>query len=220
MAPSEAARVARIACAVLVALALPSFVACNSILGISDYTNGECPGASCADGSVAPADGGPDVLEASLGARGADPVSWAQWPMPNYGDAGPGQPPRQQVLVAVGDTVRDVVTQLVWSSKLLPTPLKATDAEAECAKLLAGPWRAPKRIELVTLLDYSRTELPYIDVAKFPTFNNDVVWTTSEVRPFVAGKVDQAYWVVNFTTGAVEQLRGDRNARVLCVRAK
>jgi len=107
----------------------------------------------------------------------------------------------------------------VWRSTLAPGDFSAGEAQSECAKLPNGPWRAPKRIELVTLLDYSRAS-PFVDRNAFADLKNYKVWSTSAVRPFVPGKADQAYWVVNFESGAVEPLAGDLSAKVLCVLAK
>jgi hypothetical protein len=221
MARSE--RFGRHVFAASIVLAVPAFVACNSIIGLTDFEKTQCPGARCTDDGGFPdvfiegsTDGGPD---AHVDAKGADPVSWAQWPMPNYGEGGVGQPPRPPVLTLIGDTVTDGVTQLVWHSTLVAGDFGVTQADGECKKLANGPWRVPKRIELVTLLDYSASR-PFIDRSKFIAFPLSRVWTTSEVRPFTVGRVDQPYWVVNFDNGAVEPLEGNLTARVLCVRAK
>ena len=229
MARSELSRSRRrrVAVGLTVALALPFGVACNSLIGLSDFEKGQCAGARCpdeggfidqfVDGSVpdSPQDSAPDV-------KGTDPVSWAKWPMPNYvegGVGGGGQPFQSVPLEAGAGIVTDPTTKLVWHSTLAPGDFSATDAQGACEKLPNGPWRAPKRIELVTLLDYSRAT-PFVDRTVFTDLKNYKVWSTSAVRPFVAGKPDQAYWVVNFESGAVEPLAGDLSAKVLCVLAK
>lgn len=207
-----------------ITLALPLLVACNALIGLSDFEKGNCSGGEpCANEGGQPdqlVEAGPDVrADVQADVKGADPTAWPRWPMPNYGEAGPGEPPRAPKLTLTGDTVTDGVTGLAWRSTLLPTEVTLREVASECAKVPNGPWRAPKRIELVTLLDYSRKS-PFIDTTKFTNVLNDKVWTTSEVRPFVADKPDQPYWVVNFETGAVEPLRADFKANVLCVRAK
>ncbi len=227
MARSEPrSRRARLALVASIAFALPVVVACNSIIGLTEFEKGQCPGARCVDeGGVLPdqlVDGGPDVQrDAPPDVKGADPVSWAQWPMANYGDGGPGLPISSPPLVAGPGIVTDTVTKLVWRATLVPGDWSATEANAKCAALTDASWRAPKRIELLTLLDYSRTT-PFIDRTKFTDIKNFKVWTTSEVRPVPVGPLapDQRYWVVNFETGAVEPLAGDLVAKVLCVRAK
>jgi hypothetical protein len=217
-------RGARVALGAALALLVPTALACNSIIGLTDFEKTQCPGARCADdGGPLPdqlVDGGPDVVtDAAPDAKGADPVSWAKWPMPNYGDGGPGLPLMSPPLVASGGLVTDSVTKLVWRATIVPGDFFASEADAECAKLTNGPWRAPKRIELVTLLDYSHPT-PFVDRKAFTDLVNYQVWSTSEVRPFVPGKPSQPYWVVNFGSGAVEPLAGDLKAKVLCVRAK
>lgn len=213
----------RVMIAAALALAAPALVACNAIIGLSDFEKGECPGARCADGGGLPEasvdSGDARTEDAKLDGKGADPVSWAKWEMPNYGDGGPGNPPRPLNLQASGDIVVDNITKLTWRAKLVTGDFTATTAEATCSALPNGPWRAPKRIELVTLLDYGRAA-PFIDTTKFTDVTFFRVWTTSEVRPFVAGNPSQKYWAVNFETGAVEALEGNRPLKVLCVRAK
>lgn len=226
MAPSETTskRRGRLALAALAALAFPAVLACNSLIGLSDFEKGQCAGARCADDGSFPdvvydGGGGDVVQEAAPDARGADPVSWAKWPMPNYGEGGAGDPIHAPMLVLTGDFVTDNVTKLVWRATLVNGDFGPEQADVECQKLPGGPWRAPKRIELVTLLDYARST-PFIDTTKFKDVKNYRVWSTSAVRPFVPGDPAQKYWVVNFETGAVEPLAGTLVAKVLCVRAK
>ncbi len=219
MARSDRRR--RLLVAGAIALLAPAALACNSIIGLTDFEKTQCAGARCTDdGGPLPdqfVEGGADVVtDAPVEAKGADPVSWAKWPMPSYGDAGPLPSPS---LTASGGLVTDNVTKLVWRATIVPGDFKANEAESQCEKLANGPWRAPKRIELVTLLDYSHPT-PFVDRSAFTDLVNYQVWTTSEVRPFVAGNPSQPYWVVNFGSGAVEPLAGDLNAKVLCVRAK
>ncbi|MBX3191198.1 MAG: DUF1566 domain-containing protein [Labilithrix sp.] len=209
------------------ALPLPLMLACNGIIGLGDYTKGECAGARCTDGGL------PDVVEGDADAgdagpdvKGADPVSWAKWEMPNYGEG--GSPPRPLNQVASGnaaddtDIVTDQVTGLVWRQRVIRGVTDAQDADAECRKVRSGAWRAPKRIELVTLLDYAKTSPPYLDDSKFNVVANESLWTTSEVRPFEPNgpASAQKYWAVKLETGAVEAVPRIFLASVLCVRAK
>jgi hypothetical protein len=214
----------RLALGLTVALALPFGVACNSLIGLSDFEKGQCAGARCPDeggfidqlvedgGTDAPKDAPPDVL-------GTDPVSWAKWPMPNYEVADGGVPPTALPLVAGAGIVTDPNTGITWRSSPLPNSLKANEAEAACRKVTVdGPWRAPKRIELVTLLDYSKPK-PFVDTTVFTDLGLDTVVTTSEVRPFAATNPARQYWVVDFGAGTVEPLAVSVAAKVLCVRA-
>jgi hypothetical protein len=224
MARSDKRR-GRIVVGALIGLALPLGVACNGIIGLSDFDKGQCSGARCADEGGFPdqfIEGGGDVVQPDAGpdAQGSGPVSWARWPMPNYlVDGGPGSKPPQSPPLVASDAglVTDTTTKLVWRSTLVPGDFKANGVEAECQKLSGGPWRAPKRIELVSLLDYSHPK-PFVDTTRFADLSYNV-WTTSEVRPFKAGDPNQAYWVVNFDTGVVEARAGNLTAKVLCVLA-
>jgi hypothetical protein len=198
-------------------------LACNSIVGLSDFERGECPGARCDVGQF---DGGVDAgADADLDARadvtrGADPVSWARWEMPNYSYAGPDGSvlPRQPEYTIAGETVSAKFTRLTWRRAPLDGDFTLEDARAACEALTEdGPWRLPKRIELVTLLDYGRPK-PHIDTDAFRVANVRV-WSSSEVRPFVGGP-EQKYWHVNFDNGAVDVQEAKHSAKALCVRGQ
>ena len=147
MAHSERPRPRRLALGAALALLVPTALACNSIIGLTDFEKTQCPGARCAD-DAGPlpdqlVDAGPDVVtDAAPDAKGADPVSWAKWPMPNYGDGGPGLPLPSPPLDAGAGIVTDSVTKLVWRSTLVPGDFAESDAEAACEALPNGPWRA------------------------------------------------------------------------------
>lgn len=221
MARSDGRILAAFGGAALVALAL---VACNGILGLDEYERVECTGRVCDGGGTVDVgfdDGGTDGGPGD-GGKGADPVSWARWPMPNYKVDG-GALPNEPALTVAGDEVTDTITRLVW--RRLPATQSSLEsleaAKSACDAIGApGDWRLPKRIELVTLLDYGHDK-PFIDTTKFDKdFPPIRMWTLSEVRPFTGGS-EQKYWVVNFDTGAVEQERGvDRRAGALCVKAR
>ena len=86
---------------------------------------------------------------------------------------------------------------------------------AKCKEIPFGPWRLPKRIELVSLLSHA-AGFPTIDTTIFNRVPADVVWTSSEVRPF-NGK----YWAVDFKVGALVQLDTKIEfAKVICVKDK
>ena len=206
---------------------MPLALACNGIVGLSDYTRGECSGGGiCSDAGlpdVVTTDGSPDAGEAGTPGKGADPVSWARWPMPNYvipDAATPGVAPKLEPGTA--GEVKDTITGLTWRSKVEGNNAVGSlaDAEEACRKIApAGDWRVPKRIELVTLLDYGHGA-PFIDSTSFPGFPQARVWSSSEVRPFTGGP-EQRYWTVNFDNGAVEPAVGANAAAVtLCVKAR
>ena len=209
-------RVAVLGGAALVASAL---VACNAIIGLNDFEKGQCAGLRCDGGAepdvyVPPPDSGPDAQVD--GGKGADPVSWARWRMPNYdGGADAALLPLSYSGPTNGE-ITDLVTGLVWREDVVTGDLTYDDAVAACAAL--GAWRLPKRIELVTLLDFARPD-PFRANEKFKV-KNVTVWSSSEVRPFTGGP-DQKYWTVNFQTGAVSNdLPKSALAKALCVKAK
>lgn len=211
---------------VIIASALPAMIACNAIVGIDDFRKGECETVPCA-----PPDGGPDNIvpdnivpdsrpdTAPDAPPGVGPVSWAQFPMPNYKIGVDASAPRPlDYQVNTSDEVTDKVTGRVWRRAVignLPGEDLTPEQGIEKCKLIPfGPWRLPKRIELVTLLSHGGAK-PFIDTSIFTGVPADVVWTSSEVRPF-NGK----YWAVDFNTGALVQLEPKlpEFAKVLCVK--
>lgn len=203
--------------AVAAATGVPLLVACNALIGLDDFDKVECSGLRCGDAGLP--DVTPDVsLDAKPdAAEGADPVSWARWRMPNY-DGGPdanlSNPPAYDT--SVPGEVLDTITKLVWQKKLVDTggvDFDEKGAAEACARITPGRWRLPKRIEVVTLLDYGRPA-PFIN----PAFDVPAVkvWSSSEVRPFVGG-AEQKYWAVDFE-GAVVQETSTQRLRVLCVK--
>lgn len=197
--------------------------ACNTLIGLSDLEKGECGGGRCEGGPSPNLDAGPDVaVDAGpdVEVRGADPTAWAQWPMPNYDGGADLLPHPLKYNVLDNDRLEDSVTHLVWRRAVLATPQTYDDAKRSCAALdrATGPWRLPKRIELVTLLDFGRTS--FLIDPLFTGVKNVRVWTSSEKRPF--NVEPDAYWTVNFETGVVEVLSiaGGAEARVLCVRGR
>lgn len=204
---------------------VPVVVACNAIVGLDDYKRTECGAFPC------PFDGGTDAPDVFVPDGGKDaapdappgvgPTSWPEFLMPNYkGDAGLVAPnPLSYQLVA--DAVEDTVTGLVWKTAVVGngfgTDYNLADARSECAKLANGPWRLPKRIELVTLLSHGQGP-QFVDRAVFQGVNKVKVWTSSEVRPLTAGA--QKYWVVDFNEGKVDQQLGTDPAKALCVKGK
>lgn len=213
----------RVLVVMLGALGVPGLIACNALIGLDSFDKTDCPGAHCAFDVVVDADGAVDANEAASPTPGASPVSWAQWPMPNYGsdsDGGAQLVPRPTSYVQETDgTVLDTTTKLGWRVGTRGLAVGYAQALPECQKL--GPeWRLPKRIELVTLLDHTRpASSPTIDSAAFHDVVRLAYWTSSEVRPFVP--TAPQYWAVDFGAGAVMKLRADGDvAATICVKGK
>jgi hypothetical protein len=183
MARSKARRLALV-------IVAPMLVACNAILGISDYERGECPGGSACLDEGGPPDTGPrpdggndagrDATPQAVDAQGAVPVSWARWPMPNYPQAevDANVPTYNPQASSDAGAVVDSVSGLVWRPVADAEKKEFTFDEATklCTDAKGGTWRLPTRIELVTLLDLGKTN-PTSD----PVFRLEAqkYWTTS-----------------------------------------
>lgn len=198
-----------------------SAIACNSLVGISDYDRGECSGG----GVCSEVEGGPipdaktdtSSTDAPIivgDAEGSRPVSWAQFRMPNYPqDGGPSD--NVHSYGPVTDGFKDNVSNLVWREPMTQTgPKSFSDAKTICA-LLPGGWRLPSRIELVTLLDLGRSGTKIDPI--FATTEAAEYWTISEVR--TVGGVTTDRWTVDFNNGGVgkKNLNGG-TAGVRCIK--
>jgi len=148
---------------------------------------------------------------------------WPAWPMPNPPNIGLPQPARYAVSSLGGqEVVNDEVTGLVWQRSVGARGVSQSEARAYCNRLAYGSfadWRLPSRIELVSLIDFTRSmELamasPAIDPVAFPETAGDWFWTSS----LKSGDLASA-WYVYFYFGYVdvEPTRNGFNAR--CVRA-
>jgi hypothetical protein len=109
-------------------------------------------------------------------------------------------------------TVTDSVTGLVWQKAVTSTQAYTwAAAQTYCTGLtLAGrTWRLPTRIELLSLVDFTRTS-PAIDTTAFPGVpGGKYHWTAS---PWVVSQIStkpQYSWIVNFYEG-LSSNAGDR----------
>lgn len=120
----------------------------------------------------------PALCSASGAQPPCPPQTYATWPMPHP----PGVPlPPSASYAVVGDAVLDRVSGLQWQRGFSPKQ-NWNDAKAYCDSLeLAGAsdWRLPSRIELISLVDYTR--LPSIDHEAFPNTADDYFWASSLV---------------------------------------
>lgn len=218
MAPSRR----RLLLAFAGSLLVPAAVACNGIIGLSDYKRVECNGGEVCDGG-----GGPDVLVdgspdgdrpdvVGVDASGTSPVSWAHFKMPNYLQVG-GPTENIQSYSPTDGGFLDNVSKLVWQEPIVDKGEKTWDeAQKICAGITqGGKWRLPSRIELVTLLDLTKS--PTIDTASFLSTEGTAYWTTSEVRPIVKGAVIK-HWTVEFGTGGLGMKDENLKAAVRCIK--
>jgi hypothetical protein len=95
------------------------------------------------------------------GECGADP-NWALWPIPE-------QPLGDEHYGVRGAVVRDRITGLEWQ-RFVPAERVAYDRASEhcqSLELAGGGWRLPTRIELVSIVDFTRS-MPAINSTVFP----------------------------------------------------
>ncbi len=231
MARSSRSPRGRLAAAVAFGFAVPAIAACNALIGLDDFEKVQCAGSQCDDAGIdvdsgridGPNDARIDVNDFDGG--GTEPVTWAKWPIPNFDgvpDAvAPAIPnPHSYATSGDGRSVEDKVTKLTWEQAgdagSGASTLKTYDeAVAYCAALGPERWRVPKRIELVTLLDFTRNGKRF-DVAFGGAGGN--YWSSSEKRPYSAA--NPAHWIVDFDKGIVTGRATSETAFVRCVRSQ
>jgi hypothetical protein len=173
-------------------------------------------GASC--GPLAPAvNERPDAKEASLTGDAAcvgdaGGSMFANWPMPDPSTSGTAR--SQTYDTTSTEVVVDRVTHLTWQRNLDPKSYPWPEAESYCRCLAVGghdDWRLPTRIELVSIVDFTKPS-PAIDSNAFPVAPGDYFWTSS---PLVGHS--SAYWYVYFFDGNTHSTDMNSAYRVRCV---
>jgi hypothetical protein len=167
------------------------------------------------DGGPGPDAAGTDVGTV-CGAR--SPAStWAAWRMPSPVTT---HLPNPASYTNLDDgTVRDDVTCLVWQRDVSENTCSWTEANDYCSSLplAGGGWRLPTRIELVSLVDFTKAAPgPTIDEAAFPNTPSEEFWSSSLVAETVAGTTFA--WYVYFSSGATSEYELFVKSRVRCVR--
>lgn len=113
----------------------------------------------------------------------SSPEGWANWVMPNPVRSGLPNPASLTVSES-GNRVTDDVTGLVWQRNFDASAFTWDDAKQYCACLeldgLRG-WQLPSRIELASLVDWTKTS-PSIDASAFPGTPDENFWTASRVK--------------------------------------
>ncbi|MFC4066964.1 Lcl domain-containing protein [Actinoplanes subglobosus] len=133
---------------------------------------------------------------------------WASWPMPSVKTA--------SYRKLANGTVRDQVTCLEWQGTPAPGVYTFAEAKAYCAKLGGGGWHLPTRVELMSIVDVSRSG-PAIDTKAFPGTPARFFWTST---PWAVTKTPLRAWIINFYEGLASNgafQTGEFNAR--CVRS-
>ena len=109
--------------------------------------------------------------------------NWAEWPMPNGQTDVTNGGPNPESYTDNGDgTLTDNVTGLIWQQDAPATTYAWPDAVAYCPTLtLAGhsDWRLPRRIELVSIVDTSRTYPSADSRFHFLPTSTDLFWSSS-----------------------------------------
>ncbi|MBX3185306.1 MAG: DUF1566 domain-containing protein [Polyangiaceae bacterium] len=165
---------------------------------------GETP--LCVAGACAECAGGPEEL--ATGRCGSN--GYAAGPLP-----GPERP--ASYLEDGPDGVFNEVTGLYWERQAAPGTYTWAEARRYCDDLNKTwlGWRLPTRMELISLVDYSRRD-PAIDTTIFPMelgpHEVDPTFWSSSVR--VEG---QGWWYVNFRDGLVNLAGADQRLQVRCV---
>jgi hypothetical protein len=187
-------------------------------------------GSDGADARDAPDEGSADVAVAEAEPDVAPPTVtqiWVHWFMPNPPntpialDASTFLPhPMAYSADDAGLTVLDQVTSLTWEASGFRAASYA-DAESHCLGLGQTPplrWRVPTRIELVSLIDWTRVPTYDVDAFAYDPGDADVgratgtYWTSSLAVPAQGGQLPPDaspgswpwHWTVSFASGAVE----------------
>jgi hypothetical protein len=117
---------------------------------------------------------------------------------------------------AAQGTVYDTKTKLTWQQQVPSTRYPWADAKTYCAHvgaILGGSgWRLPTLNELLTIVDFSRSN-PSIDPSVFPATPADVF---SSATPDASSS--EAMWTVNFLYGVAWALSNTDAFAVRCVR--
>ncbi len=192
----------------------------------SDASDGDATLEAGDGGDGATLDDAPfDVVLPSDSPPDAPPLvtAWAQWPMPNpdagaYPGAGPDAALPHPMSYDAGieggaPTAYDEVTHLTWYRQAIRSNVASiTDAVAACASLPGGKFVVPTRIQLASLIDFTRQ--PTVDTTTFLGIaTTDFYWTQSPARGM---GVHSGYWTVSFQTGWVRNDVSFGNA-LLCV---
>lgn len=107
--------------------------------------------------------------------------------------------------------VKDNVTGLIWQRNFAAPQGTQAAAQAYCAALApAGTWRLPTRIELVSLIDFTKS--PTIDLTTFPSTPMAYFWTYSP-----AAGVPGYWYATSFTDGATYETQGSDSLQTRCV---
>lgn len=190
---------------------------CNPMTGSCDVTNGT----TCDDGDTCS-----QTSVCAAGVCGANiDRSFAHWDLRS-----PPPTPRFTVL-AYGagfdgsELVYDNLTHLLWERSMrLGAEVRTFDAAKALCESLSYPgypsgFRLPSRIEIASLVDDTKTMLPFWDVDAFPLANDNPSDNEAEFWSSSPSAKDASYaWAVNFKNAFVVAIPKDSQRNVRCVR--
>jgi hypothetical protein len=190
---------------------------CNAVLGINqpgDLDAGsviEIPSSTGTMGRDATTGGGSQGTEAGPSAA----FAFADWPMPNPPSTGLPNPQSYETGGTPG-VVLDNVTGLEWQRAVDDRTLAWADAASYCTglPLAGGGFRLPSRIELLSIVDFTR-DGPVIDPAVFPNTPSEPFWSGSA---FIDDPANA--WSVHFGFATIfaSSSRANLAFRARCVR--
>ena len=141
------------------------------------------------------------AIGGNAGVSGANPLEWAQWPMPNGpADVAAGAPNPESYTDNGDGTVTDNVTGLMWQQAVPSTTYTWSAAVAFCPTLSLGghnDWRLPREIELVSLIDDGAS--PTINAKAFPNAPAARLWSST----LLVNNLSSYAWYVDFSIGDV-----------------
>lgn len=124
-------------------------------------------------------------------------------------------------------TVYDTATTLTWQQTANLTGMMWAAAGPYCAGLTGpagGGWRLPTVKELTTLLDYTRSDSPFIDPVAFPGVPAqsssgavNAFWSSTSLVGTSVGLTEGA-WLVYFDSAVTQPNPLDVGGAVRCVR--
>ncbi|MEP7125809.1 MAG: DUF1566 domain-containing protein [Byssovorax sp.] len=141
--------------------------------------------------------------------------SWAHWPV--------GGAHEYQIFTGstLEQSVTDSLTGLDWQRTSSTKSVSWSQADTHC-KLLKWAdktgWRLPTRMELLSIVDYSKA-WPSVDGVLFPETTSDPYWTSSHSM-YLPQPSGTAFWQVSFADGGMfPGMAGSGLGQIRCVRA-
>jgi len=216
--------------ATVLAALIPLAVGCNSILGIKGHPladgsglGGTAGGGSAGGGTgTAGATGTGGFLtscNADASVDGAHAIDAAAGPACGFTIPNPpgiGMPNAMAYMPRTDQTVYDKITGLTWEGSVDGRTVGQDEAARYCAAKppsAAGPWRLPKLLELISLVDYTVPPPGPTIRPEFPDTPAAFFWTSQRTACDTAVKA----WYVDFAKGDAHNTVVDSNLRIRCV---